>query len=77
MSGAWASRASCSTMLPANRPGTSSSPTQRPPAGSVIPIDCPVCVVAAEHADDLPDELRADVVVVRTGTDLLRVMRSD
>jgi hypothetical protein len=40
----------------------------------IMPVGCPVCVVAEEHVRDLPDELRADVVVVRTGTDLLRAI---
>jgi hypothetical protein len=43
----------------------------------IMPVGCPVCVVADEHAADLPDELRADVVVVRSGAELLQVIRSD
>jgi hypothetical protein len=46
-----------------------------PPTDWVImPVDCPVCVVADEQAADLPDELRADVTVVRTGAELLQVI---
>ena len=40
----------------------------------IMPVGCPVCVVADEQAADLPEELRADVTVVRTGTELLRVI---
>jgi hypothetical protein len=43
----------------------------------IMPVGCPVCVVADEQAADLPDELRTDVVVVRSGTELLQVIRSD
>jgi hypothetical protein len=41
----------------------------------IMPVGCPVCVVAHEQAADLPDDLRADVTVVRTGTELLQVIR--
>jgi hypothetical protein len=40
----------------------------------IMPVGCPVCVVADEQAADLPGELRADVTVVRTGAELLQVI---
>jgi hypothetical protein len=42
----------------------------------IMPVGHPVCVVAGEHAEDLPDDLRTNVVIVGTGADLLRVIRS-
>lgn len=41
----------------------------------IMPVGCPVCVVMPEQVADLPDELRADVAVVRTGTELCQVIR--
>jgi hypothetical protein len=43
----------------------------------IMPVGCPVCVVADEQAADLPDELRGGVIVVRTGTELLQVIQRD
>jgi hypothetical protein len=42
----------------------------------VLPVGCPTCVTRPEQVDDLPEELRADVVVVHSGDDLLRVVET-
>ena len=40
----------------------------------IMPVGCPVCVVDTDQVEILPDELRGDVVIVRTGAQLLRVI---
>jgi hypothetical protein len=43
---------------------------------AVLPIGCPTCVTEPAQREHLPDELRADSVVVASGADLLRVIET-
>jgi hypothetical protein len=40
----------------------------------IMPTGCPVCIVRPEMSSDLPEALRADAVVVRSGADVLSVL---
>lgn len=42
----------------------------------ILPVGCPTCITDEAQRDHLPEGLDADVVMVKTGEDLLRVIRS-
>ncbi|WP_327002893.1 hypothetical protein OHA72_48695 [Dactylosporangium sp. NBC_01737] len=42
----------------------------------IVPVGCPTCIVDASHADELPDELRANVILIHTGPELLQAILS-
>ncbi len=42
----------------------------------IMPVGCPTCLTEAAQLAHLPDGLDQDVVVVGTGADLLRIVRS-
>jgi hypothetical protein len=42
----------------------------------VLPVGCPTCITDEGQRDHLPEGLDADAVLVNTGEDLLRVIRS-
>jgi hypothetical protein len=41
----------------------------------IMPVGCPTCVPTASMIAELPDDLRAEAVVVNSGADLLDVVR--
>jgi hypothetical protein len=42
----------------------------------ILPVGCPTCITDEAQRDHLPEGLDADAVLVKTGEDLLRVIRS-
>lgn len=44
---------------------------------AIMPVGRPVCVVREDMKDDLPEEMRADAVVVRSGTDVMNLVVND
>lgn len=44
---------------------------------AIMPVGCPVCLVREDMKDDLPEALRADAVVVRSGPDVMSVVVPD
>lgn len=42
----------------------------------IMPLDCPTCLTQPGQREELPEELRDDVVVVETGADLRAVIES-
>jgi hypothetical protein len=41
---------------------------------AIVPVGCPTCVPTSSMIAELPDELRADAVVVNSGAELLDVV---
>jgi hypothetical protein len=44
---------------------------------AIMPVGRPVCLVREDMKDDLPEEMRADAVVVRSGTDVMKLVIDD
>ena len=41
---------------------------------AIMLVGCPVCIVAEDMRDELPEDLRPEAVLVRTGTDILQLV---
>lgn len=41
---------------------------------AIMPVGRPVCLVREDMKDDLPEEMRADAVVVRSGADVMNLV---